>query len=256
MSNEEGNVQLVSVRTLASDDMLIVRRIEQWGFNVERRAKRRFPKGGFRDGLGKRLSEIEDIFTDGGWPPLWRRVFVSSQDEMAWDKIPSTWEKAWMSEGVDPMFECGRETPYPIEWGAQFILRRVEPLKEGHWLILEALAIRRVLDAPHTDQAVEAAHALGELHEQAHLHGLHLPAVRRRRKQLNSLKRDVDGARAKKIRERVTKAEKWHSIARETAAKYPASKGKRLEQHVNRELERQGLSTMSGRSIRRVLPKS
>lgn len=252
MTNDESDSLQLSEKTIASDEMFTVRRIEQADLPSE-------IEGGlnFREILAERLLFLEQIFVDGGWPYFFRRVVVTGEGKKDWDEIPDGSEDLWGAEGIPPNSELldpnGR---HRVELGINFIHRRVADLTDDHWMILEAVAIKRALDAASIDQALEAGHALGELHEQAHLHGLHLPAVRRRRKQLDSLKSDVDGARKEHNRKRATNVEEWSSIARETAAKFPALRGEALARRINRELERQGLPTMSGRSIRRALSKS
>jgi hypothetical protein len=90
-----------------------------------------------------------------------------------------------------------------------FILRRVEPLTRDYWLVSEAKAIRRCLDAPDPDSAMWAAFGLGELVEKARLHPRLLPAVRKKSSQERGLKNENYWAQAG--------ARRWKAVAREVA---------------------------------------
>lgn len=175
-----------SPRVVAQDAMFTVRRLEKL-------AEGPSPEDGptFCQTQGLRYLALELDFTSNDWPPFSGRVFVDPSDEKAWGPVPQEWEEHWAAEGVDPRLETSPPAPLRIERGTQFILRRVEPLTPEYWLIREALAIREVLDAPSVDDALAAAHALGALREQAHLHGLHLESVRVGR---NSLRGSDKGA--------------------------------------------------------------
>lgn len=248
MKNDESDEPEVSMKIVASDEMFRVRREEQRGHtDVE------LSKTNCREKLTKRLFEIEAIFVDGGWPCLSRRVTVVSEDSPLWGEIPIDWEYALAFEDIDPAFESGPDAPIKIEWGDQFILRRVEPLTAGYWLIKEAIAIQRVLEEKNIDQAVEAGIELGKLREQANRHFKNLRAVRRERKQIDRFVGDPERNREKANSKRKAKADKWRSIARDLAKSHSTSKGEGLERAINRELERQGLPKKSGRSIRRAL---
>ncbi|MEC9435134.1 MAG: hypothetical protein VYD87_19710 [Pseudomonadota bacterium] len=122
-------------------------------------------------------------------------------------------QERWQAKGDE-----GRPEAVPSDWGGieigiNFIALRAVPQSDEHWLILEAQNIVKVLRANDPDAAIEAAHDLGMLHEQAHLHNLHGATVSVRAKQLKPFKA---GAAQGNRRARVL-ADAWVLHARQLA---------------------------------------
>jgi hypothetical protein len=166
----------------------------------------------YREVLAYRIFAINAELSGLLWPPLLERIEVSAEDPNYWRSLPDGWAEALEAEGHPPEKEVrGR-----FEFGMNFILRRVKPLSREYWLVKEAIAIRRCLDAPDRDAELWAADALGALVQQAHLHQLHLPAVRRRAKQVRPFKAKAKENPANKMRHEA--ATTFHAELRRAAS--------------------------------------
>lgn len=172
MSDEDAEDRAAgSPRQVAQDAMFSVHRVVTPGSDAEPE-----PRVPFRIALSMRHTFIEGQFTARNWPPFAGRVLVTHDGE-DWEPVPPEWEEQWAAMGLNPRLEMSPPARVGLERSIDFIHRRLEPLTLEYWLLSEARAIRRVLDAPSQDEALLAAHALGELHERVHLQGLHLPSL-------------------------------------------------------------------------------
>lgn len=234
MTNYKSDKPQVSVKTIASDEMFTVRRVEQIG---------RAPVAdqaviSFREQQVLRLMTLENMFAGDGWPPLWKRVFVSGEDANEWGEAPDEWEAAWNAEGIDPLSEVLDPTaPHRIELGVQFIQRRVKLMSIDYWLLQEAIAIRQMLDAPDSDQALEAAHALGELRQQANLHGLHLASIKTGKNVRKQLAKSRETATKNSRQSRDERRKRVCQLASETSRT-----GGALMSFIQKQLEKEGVN--------------
>jgi hypothetical protein len=204
----------------------------------------------YREVLVYRMSAINAELSIAGWPPLLDRIVVGGGDGNSWGLLPVERAVALEAEGHPPEKEVrGR-----FEFGMNFILRRVKPLTRDYWLVKEADAICRCLDAPDRDAELWAADALGGLVQQAHLHQRHLPAVRR--KALHEGRLKTANYRAK------SSAERWKTAARAFGKaawrENPHLPVNVVVRKVRLELARRGIVLPSGkvpqeRSVRREI---
>ena len=242
-------------RVVGNDEMFTVYRTEGRGSDPGPPA----PTLPFRDAMVVRLLAIELRFMEDGWPPFGERVEVG-EDGNSWRELPAALTEELEAQGLPPQLEVpwewhlGEAPVRRFEYGMNFIIRRVEPLTQGYWLIEEAGAIRSFLDASDVDGANRAAYALGELMQKAHLHRLHLPAVRKRRKQAAPLN---DANRKAKVA-----TVQWKLIAQEIAAgmwaRNPTPSAHAVATKVCAELKARGVVSARGaapapRSIRGVI---
>ncbi len=212
----------------------------------------------FREVLEFRLTYLENYFTSRGWPAFRPRVLVVSEAWDGWERIPDEWEARFAANGVDPRLETFPPSPPGMEIGLNFISRRMKRLGEESWAIVEARRILAVLDAKDMDEATEAAHALGELHEQQHRHVKDLPAVRRNAKQIASFsKKAVEHGEFRRDQALLWQA-RAVELAREYIERHPRASRSEVAKRVRRILAQENMTSADGttpseRTVRRAI---
>lgn len=201
--------------------------------------------------LRSRLVFLEDLFLAQGWPQFRLRVMSVSEEDVSW-------EACLAADGVDPRAEVLTEGQQRIETGINFIHRRLVPLTELHWAIMEAKKIQSVLDSKDPDEKLRAAHELGILHEQANRHEKDLHGLTLGHGQIRSAKKS-GAAGAAAIRKG---AQVWKKRAAVLAREYweskPDASTSEVATHVTRKLNAEGCSTTrnlppSNSTVRKVI---
>lgn len=196
----------------------------------------------FDEELAADLRKIGDALDEEGWPRPYVPILVADNEiDWAYYPEPPSAERFALEEAL------GRAT-----LGLYYIFRHADPLSVHYFYATIASVQLRILEDDNPDRRMYLAMILAEKMRRLHEHRLYLPAMRRKKKQVESLKADPGGNRAKHIHKQRSEAEAWKKAAREIAAK-TTRKGGARDQHVQRELIKLGFPKRALRSIRRAV---